>query len=65
MVRTVLSSVADTAIVPLQDLLELGREARMNHPGTVGSNWKWRHLPGVLTEQLTNRLARLVALYER
>jgi len=35
-------SVADTAIVPMQDLLELGGEARMNFPGTVGGNWLWR-----------------------
>jgi 4-alpha-glucanotransferase len=65
MVRSVLSSVADTAILPLQDLLGLGNEARMNHPGTVGSNWRWRCSPGALTDQLANRLAELGVLYER
>jgi 4-alpha-glucanotransferase len=65
MIRSVLSSVASTAIVPLQDVLELGNEARMNHPGTVGSNWKWRYRQSALTDQLSNRLARLVSLYER
>jgi 4-alpha-glucanotransferase len=65
MIRSVLSSVANTAIVPLQDLLELGNEARMNHPGTVGSNWKWRYRQSAVTDQLANRLARLVDLYER
>jgi 4-alpha-glucanotransferase len=65
MIRSVLASVANTTILPLQDILELGNEARMNHPGTVGSNWKWRCLPDVLTDQLANRLATLVALYER
>jgi len=65
MVRSVLSSVANTAIVPLQDLLELGNEARMNHPGTVGSNWEWRYRQSAVTDQLANRLARLVDLYER
>jgi 4-alpha-glucanotransferase len=65
MIRSVLASVADTAIVPLQDVLDLGNEARMNHPGTVGSNWTWRFQPGALTDQLAGWLAELVALYER
>jgi 4-alpha-glucanotransferase len=65
MVRSVLASVANTAIVPLQDLLGLGNEARMNHPGTVGSNWRWRYTQNALTDQLANRLATLVNLYER
>ena len=39
------ASVADTAIVPMQDLLGLGEESRMNYPGTVGGNWLWRMLP--------------------
>jgi 4-alpha-glucanotransferase len=65
MIRTVLASVANTAILPLQDVLGLGNKARMNHPGTVGSNWAWRCSPRALTDQLANRLARLVALYER
>jgi 4-alpha-glucanotransferase len=65
MIRAVLSSVANTALVPLQDILGLGNEARMNHPGTVGSNWKWRYLQSALTDTLANRLASLVDLYER
>jgi 4-alpha-glucanotransferase len=65
MIRTVLASVANTAILPLQDILELGNEARMNHPGTVGSNWTWRFGQGALTPQLANRLAELTVLYER
>ena len=48
-IRAVLASVADTAIVPAQDLLGLGSEARMNRPGTIGGNWRWRLLPGQLT----------------
>ncbi len=43
MIRAVLASVADTAIVPLQDVLGLGSEARMNLPGTVSGNWRWRY----------------------
>jgi 4-alpha-glucanotransferase len=65
MIRGVLASVANTAILPLQDILELGNKARMNHPGTVGANWTWRVLPDVLTSQLANRLAELTVLYER
>ena len=42
MIRALLASVADTAIVPLQDVLGLGREARMNRPATLGGNWAWR-----------------------
>jgi len=65
LIRAVLSSVADMAIVPLQDVLGLGSEARMNLPSTVGTNWKWRYAPGALTDQAANRLAALVELYER
>ncbi len=65
LIRAVLSSVTDMAIVPLQDILGLGNEARMNLPGTVGNNWKWRYAPGALTDQIANRLATLVELYER
>ena len=42
MIRAVLTSAADTAIVPLQDLLGLGSEARFNTPGTAEGNWTWR-----------------------
>jgi 4-alpha-glucanotransferase len=65
LIRAALASIADMAIVPLQDVLGLGSEARMNLPSTVGTNWKWRYAPGVLTDQIANRLATLVELYER
>ena len=48
-IRAALASVADTAIVPAQDLLGLGSEARMNRPGTVSGNWRWRLVPGQLS----------------
>ena len=51
-IRAVLASVADTAIVPAQDLLGLGSEARMNRPGTIGGNWRWRLLPGQLSDDI-------------
>lgn len=65
MMRAVLSSVADVAIVPLQDVLGLGSEARMNLPGKVSGNWKWRYRPGALSGELSARLRSLVTLYDR
>ena len=65
MIRAVMTSVADTAIVPLQDVLGLGTEARMNLPGRVSGNWKWRYRPGALTKDLSSRLRELATLYER
>jgi 4-alpha-glucanotransferase len=65
MIRALLASVADTAIVPLQDVLGLGSEARMNVPATVGRNWRWRFRDGQLHAEHAGRLAELVRLYER
>jgi 4-alpha-glucanotransferase len=64
-IRAVLASVADTVIVPAQDLLGLGSEARMNRPGTTGGNWRWRLRPGQLTPAILNRLAEMSAIYDR
>ncbi len=64
-IRAVLSSVADTALVPLQDVLGLGSEARMNVPATMSGNWSWRFRAGDLTEELSARLRRLSELYGR
>jgi 4-alpha-glucanotransferase len=64
-IRAVLASVADTAIVPAQDLLGLGSEARMNRPGTVTGNWRWRLLPGQLTPDVAQRLTVMTATYDR
>jgi len=65
MIRAVLASVADVAIVPLQDVLGLGSDARMNLPGTVTGNWKWRYRPAALSGELSGRLRSLVTLYDR
>jgi 4-alpha-glucanotransferase len=65
MIKAVLSSVADVAIVPLQDVLGLGSAARMNLPGTTSGNWKWRYRPGALRSDLSARLRSLVTLYDR
>jgi 4-alpha-glucanotransferase len=48
--------VADTAIVPLQDVLGLGSEARMNLPGRGDGNWRWRYASSDLTPDLRRRL---------
>lgn len=65
MIRTLLASVADTAIIPLQDILGLGSKARMNLPGTSSGNWRWRFLPGALTSELALYLRELNNLYDR
>ena len=64
-VRAALSSVADTAIIPVQDYLGLGKEARINTPSTLGNNWKWRMLEGEITPELTARIRRMTKLYGR
>ncbi|HMK29071.1 MAG TPA: 4-alpha-glucanotransferase, partial [Terriglobales bacterium] len=64
-IRAVMASVAGVAIVPLQDVLGLGSEARMNLPGTVSGNWKWRYQPGDLTEEIQRQLKSLTATYDR
>ena len=64
-IRTVLASVADTAIVPLQDLLGLGNDARMNLPNSTSGNWAWRYEAGALTPELAERLKRLMQVYGR
>ena len=56
---------AGIAVIPLQDILELGSEARMNTPGTVGGNWEWRCEPGALTPELAADLAALAAKHWR
>jgi 4-alpha-glucanotransferase len=65
LIRAALGSVARLAIVPVQDLLGLGSEARLNLPGTVGGNWSWRLPPAALTPELARRYAELNAVYGR
>ncbi len=64
MIRAAFDSVADTVIVPMQDWLGLGSEARMNYPGTVGGNWLWRMLP-VDYRPIAARIRRLNRLTHR
>ena len=64
-IRLALMSVADTAIIPLQDVLGLGSEARMNRPATLGGNWVWRFRREMLTEEVKARLRELTMIYGR
>ncbi len=64
-IRAVLASVADTAMIPLQDVLGLGSDARMNQPATPSGNWRWRFEADALTEALARRLGVLTDTYDR
>jgi 4-alpha-glucanotransferase len=64
-IRTLLASVADTVLIPMQDLLGLGTEARMNQPATLGGNWRWRYRSEMLTPEIARRLRELTGLYDR
>lgn len=64
-IRAALSSVADTAIVPMQDYLGLGSEARINTPSTLGGNWVWRMKDREFTKKLAKRIKKMTRLYCR
>jgi 4-alpha-glucanotransferase len=64
-IRAVIASVANTAIVPLQDLLGLGTEARMNLPNSTSGNWSWRFAADALTTGHSKRLRELAETYGR
>ena len=64
-IRTAMSSVSDTCVIPLQDYLDLGAEARMNFPGTTNSNWTWRAKDGMITDALAEKIHHLTTLYAR
>jgi 4-alpha-glucanotransferase len=64
-IRLAWASVADYAITPLQDMLNLGSEGRMNFPGRPQGNWSWRYTPDQLGGWVLDRLADLTRLYGR
>ncbi|MBN1518439.1 4-alpha-glucanotransferase [Candidatus Sumerlaeota bacterium] len=74
LIHAALISVAETAIIPMQDVLGLGNDARMNIPGQAGGNWTWRMFPGQANERLaatlfeqtmlSNRIPRLAREYD-
>jgi 4-alpha-glucanotransferase len=64
-IRLALSSVAETAVIPMQDYLGLGEESRMNFPQKTEGNWLWRVLPDQITSDLAQRLSHLNWFYSR
>lgn len=65
LIRLAMMSVADTAIIPMQDILDLGEEARMNRPAGEEGNWEWRLLPGQLTPDRAKWLRDMTITYGR
>ena len=65
MVRLAQSSTANRCVVPLQDVLSLGSEGRMNVPSFGDGNWTWRYLPGALKPELAQKLATLAEVTDR
>src|SRR5205085_1864716 len=65
LMRAALASVADTVIIPMQDVLGLGSEARMNFPGRASGNWRFRFSWDQLTPNAVQRLRTLVDVYDR
>ena len=64
-IRALMNSVADTVIFPVQDILGLGSDARMNTPGTATGNWRWRVRGERLTEDIAQSLREMATLYDR
>lgn len=64
-IRLALASVANLAVIPVQDYLGLGSEARMNEPSTLGDNWKWRLQKGELSDEICQKARRMARLYGR
>lgn len=65
LIRAAMSSVADTVVIPLQDVFALGSEARMNYPGRAAGNWGWRFTPDMIQGRHSERLRDMTALYSR
>ncbi len=65
LIRIVLSSVAETTIIPIQDYLHLNADARINRPSTLGTNWQWRCTKEQLGEKLASHIAHLTDIYGR
>ena len=64
-IKAAIASVSDTAIIPMQDYLGLGSEARINTPSTLGDNWKWRMVKGQLSQELAEKIFNMCKLYGR
>lgn len=64
-IRAAIASVSDIAIIPMQDYLSLGSEARINVPSTLGNNWKWRMIKGQTDKELAEKICKMCKLYGR
>lgn len=64
-IRVALSSVADVAIIPMQDYLGLGNEARINMPSSLGKNWEWRMKANACTDKLAEKIKEMAIIYGR
>jgi len=64
-ISLIMRSNASLCIIPLQDYLGLGKEARMNHPSTVGTNWKWRVTKEQLSKELKEQIGQITKRYGR
>jgi 4-alpha-glucanotransferase len=60
-----MSSVAKTAIIPMQDILNLPSDYRMNIPSTITNNWKWRMLDSQITLEITAKIAEMTQIFFR
>jgi 4-alpha-glucanotransferase len=65
LIRAALASVADTVIIPMQDILGLDSDARMNLPGRASGNWRFRFSWDQITPDIVERLRTMVDVYER
>ncbi len=65
LVRLAMMSVAHTVILPIQDVLNLGADSRMNTPATIGNNWQWRLTPEMLSPWITAKFRELTEIYGR
>lgn len=64
-IRAAFASVADLAVIPMQDYLGLGSEARINTPSTLGGNWQWRMKKDGFTKELAEKMRDMTELYGR
>ena len=65
MIRAAEASVADLCVLPVQDILSLGSDCRMNTPSRADGNWAWRMLEGSLTSEIAAKLAALMEVTDR
>lgn len=65
LIKSTLACIADTAVIPMQDWLNLGADARMNIPSTTGNNWRWRMLDTEINEKLEQKVKSFTHLYGR